>query len=304
MRILYFFSLSVVTYVPAYAATLFAPGVTKESGWYDTNKAFTAEDSQLCWAATATNVVTWWMDNYERGGGDLSEISARNTYSVFRNFQINFYNTGYDNGAGVNWYFTGKFSTGTEPEELEVSNSGGYLSEIEGVGGRNSWGLINGSFKYRGNQETGTVFMNDMSGSYYSDQPLYSHESFSETILGQLALGASMLSVHKVSGISTSGHSITLWGCEYDETTELITKIYVTDSDDYYEGLKEYSVSALTNGKNGVMMDNYWYDNSQSGVITASVMLYSPYIIPEPSSFGLLAGTVAFVVGVFRRRRR
>lgn len=295
-----------LTCVPAYSATLFAPGVTKESGWYDTNKAFTSEDSQLCWAATATNVVTWWMDNYERGGGDLSGIPARTTSQVFQNFQTNFYNTGYDNGAGVNWYFTGKFSTGTEPAELEVPNSGGYLSGLDGVGGRKSWELINGDFKYMGVAETGRVFLNNMSGNYYSDQPLYSLESFSETILAQLAQGASMLSLHKVSGISHSGHSITLWGCDYDEATKLVTKIYVTDSDDYYDGLKEYSISSApaSGDRRGVMMDDYWYGDSLSGVINDSVMLYSPYIIPEPSLFGLFTGMLAFVFVGARRRKR
>ncbi|MBQ7332058.1 MAG: IdeS/Mac family cysteine endopeptidase, partial [Opitutales bacterium] len=286
------------------ATTLFAPGVTKESGWYDTNKAFTTEDSQLCWAATATNVITWWMDNYERGGGDLSGISARNTQQVFQNFQTNFHNVGYDNGAGVNWYFTGKFSSGTEPEELQVSNSGGYLSKLEGVGGRNAWSLINGDFKYTGVAETGRIFLNNMTGSYYPNEPLYSHKSFSESILNQLAFGVSMLSVHKLNGNSHSGHSITLWGCDYDETTKLVTKIYVTDSDDRRNELREYTISVPTNGKTGVIMDNYWYDSTLYGPITDSVMLYSPYIIPEPSAFGLLAGMVALAFVASRRRKR
>ena len=290
--------------VPASATTLFAPGVTKESGWYDTNKAFTTEDSQLCWAATATNVITWWMDNYERGGGDLSGISARNTQQVFQNFQTNFHNVGYDNGAGVNWYFTGKFSSGTEPEELQVSNSGGYLSKLEGVGGRNAWSLINGDFKYTGVAETGRIFLNNMTGSYYPNEPLYSHKSFSESILNQLAFGVSMLSVHKLNGNSHSGHSITLWGCDYDETTKLVTKIYVTDSDDRRNELREYTISVPTNGKTGVIMDNYWYDSTLYGPITDSVMLYSPYIIPEPSAFGLLAGMVALAFVASRRRKR
>ena len=30
-------------------ATLFAPGVTKNSGWYDTNKYWDGLDGRLCW---------------------------------------------------------------------------------------------------------------------------------------------------------------------------------------------------------------------------------------------------------------
>ncbi|MBP3302456.1 MAG: IdeS/Mac family cysteine endopeptidase [Opitutales bacterium] len=84
-----FFS-CVVICTSASAATLFAPGVTKESGWYDTNKAFTNEDSQLCWAATATNVITWWMDNYERGGGIYPEFRQEVRTRFFKIFKLIF----------------------------------------------------------------------------------------------------------------------------------------------------------------------------------------------------------------------
>ena len=68
-------SLIAASALPAAAVTtIFAPGVTKESGWYDTNKAFTNQDSQLCWAATATNIVAWWLDTYQRKGGDLIKV--------------------------------------------------------------------------------------------------------------------------------------------------------------------------------------------------------------------------------------
>ena len=293
-------SLIAASALPAAAVTtIFAPGVTKESGWYDTNKAFTNQDSQLCWAATATNIVAWWLDTYQRKGGDLSGVE-RNTAQIFQTFQNNWENVGYSNMDGVGWYFTGKFSSGREPDELEVSNSGGYLAHLDGIG-RVPWGLINGDFKYRGNEETGEIFLNDMSGSYYENDPLYSLKSFSETIIAQLSRGASMLSVHKVSGISISGHSITLWGCDYDEALGLVTKIYVTDSDDRHVGLREYKIGLPPSG-NGVLMEDYWYDSSLYGRITSSTMMYSAYI-PEPSAFGLLAGVLAFGLGVSRRRR-
>ena len=294
--------------VPVSAAELFAPGVTKDSGWYDTNKVFDSQDSNLCWAATAANVIAWWMDNYENGGGDLSKISDRSNNQIFQKFKENWNNVGYNNVDGVCWYFTGKFSTGTEPEELKNSSTGGYLSDIEGVGGRNPWNIMNGDFKYWGSEITGQTFVNDMSGSYFSDQPLYSYESFSQTILSQLSQGVSMLSVHKINTtVGSSGHSITLWGCEYDEETNLVTKIYVTDSDDASrsqgnDGLKEYRIIRATSGT-GVMMSDYWYGNEQYGRITSSAMMYATYI-PEPSAFGLIAGVMSIVSVVSRRRRK
>ena len=32
--------------------------------------------------------------------------------------------------------------------------------------------------------------------------------------------------------LASSHHSTTLWGCEYDNATGLVTKIWITDSDD------------------------------------------------------------------------
>ncbi|MBR6797434.1 MAG: IdeS/Mac family cysteine endopeptidase [Opitutales bacterium] len=44
--------------------TIFAPGVTLESGWYDVNKKSTEQrpqkDFSYCWAATASNLIRWW----------------------------------------------------------------------------------------------------------------------------------------------------------------------------------------------------------------------------------------------------
>lgn len=290
--------------VPALSAELFAPGVTKDSGWYDTNKVFDSQDYNLCWAATDANVIKWWLDSYERGGGDLSNITEKTAKEIFQNFKDNWNNVGYNNVEGLNWYFTGKFSSGSvKPSELKNANTGGYLADLDGVGGRNAWGLINGDFQKKGVQETGKVFISDMTGNYYPGEPLYTHEDFSQTILEQLTYGASMLSVHKVhSTVSSSGHSITLWGCEYDEVTNLVTKIYVTDSDDKYDGLKSYTITKPPSG-NGVMMDNYWYSNDQYGRITASSMLYAAYI-PEPSAFGMIAGIISLVFVVSRRRRK
>ena len=297
-------SLIAASALPAAAVTtIFAPGVTKESGWYDTNKAFTADDYYLCWAASATNLIAWWLDGYERSGGDVSQITARTKEQIFQNFKSNWISDagGYDGKNGINWYFTGKFSSGAAPSNLKNKDSGGYLSELEGVGGRNAWNIINQDFKYWGVQETGKVFLNDETDYFVDGGSLNTYENFSKMILEQLEQGATMLSVHRLTTGSASGHAITLWGCEYDETLGLVTKLYVTDSDDHYDGLKEYDLTANSGGI-GVVMQNFWYANERYGRITSSTMMYSAYI-PEPSAFGLLAGVLAFGLGVSRRRR-
>lgn len=55
------------------------------------------------------------------------------------------------------------------------------------------------------------------------------------------------LGIFRTSGL---GHSITLWGIEYDSATQTISKLYVTDSDDYGTGLFALNCSK---GDDGLM---------------------------------------------------
>ena len=37
-------------------------GVSSERGWYDANKTLAPGDDNLCWAASASNILNWWED--------------------------------------------------------------------------------------------------------------------------------------------------------------------------------------------------------------------------------------------------
>ena len=50
------------------------------------------------------------------------------------------------------------------------------------------------------------------------------------------------------TGVNFSGaHAVTVWGYEIDNATGLLTKLYMTDSDDRATELKEYIVEAVDN---------------------------------------------------------
>lgn len=45
--------------------TLWLPGVSETSGWTDYNKTKAdTEDDNLCWAASGSNVINWWQNQY------------------------------------------------------------------------------------------------------------------------------------------------------------------------------------------------------------------------------------------------
>lgn len=251
--------------------TLFAPGVSEETGWYDTNKSW-SNDTSLCWAASATNVITWWLDRYKEGGGDVSGLEVRSE-KIFQTFINNWKNEGYDEKDGVCWYFTGKFSAGNEPSNLKNPNSGGFLKHLPGIGSK-AWNLLTfGDFSIYGNMDTGRPFFDYQMGSYYSDQPLYSLESFSRTIIRQLHTGVVML---KTTGIGIRGeHAITLWGCDYDGQTGLVSHVYITDSDDRRTELRRLEIRPAGSGR-GVEMQNYYVGNDRFGGLADAILLFPP----------------------------
>ena len=57
----------------SHAAEVWAPGVSWEGGWYDFNKyakggnsngtsGYLKDDSLMCWAVSAANVIAWWQE--------------------------------------------------------------------------------------------------------------------------------------------------------------------------------------------------------------------------------------------------
>lgn len=251
--------------------TLYAPGVSQDAGWYDTNKSWT-NDVFLCWAASSTNAISWWLDRYREGGGDVSGLEV-NSDKIFQTFISNWKNEGYDEKDGVCWYFTGKFSAGGSPANLKNPNSGGFLKNLPGIGSH-AWCLLDSSdFSIYGNPDNNRPFFDYQMGSYFPDQPLYSLESFSRTIIRQLRTGMVLL---KVTGIGMRGeHAITLWGCDYDGQTGLVSHVYITDSDDYRHGLRRMEIRPSPSGR-GVEMQNYYVGSDKFGGLADAILLFPP----------------------------
>lgn len=207
------------------AGTLFAYGVSRESGWYDVNKKGDGRgsDGLMCWAAAASTALQWWQDVYTKSGYQLPDgvangVGVEYELRIFELFKSNWDNLGATSSIGCHWYFTGENKgINAVGYARPKPNSGGYLRQVY----ERIIGLWGNDFS----EETKGYRTWD-TGS--ADQSKPAIEVFSRLILKALQEGVVLLDVNP--GYS-GAHAITLWGCEYNEQG-IITKMYITDSDD------------------------------------------------------------------------
>ena len=228
---------------------LFAKGVTLTSGWYDVNKIDYTTDINMCWAATSSNIIQWWQDRYMAAGNELPEgaISGKGT-SSYELALMDMYKEQWDNtrGAdashGITWYFEGRniqqyASTGSCAQPLS-GNDGGYFANI--------WNEIlpHVYHDYSYVIVPGTIEFNNLITREYNGYNEWGNGSglsnperlarFSELLIEFMGRGTCGLGVSV--GLGGGLHSITLWGCEYDNATGIVTKIWIADSDDIKSG--------------------------------------------------------------------
>lgn len=206
-------------------------------GWYDCNKSHEnyEDDSQMCWAASASNVVSWWMylnkeylaaydkdygssvttgsgtfkrpsydfkPLYPNGVGDWDgslpepDYVTVNRSEVFQFFKDHFPNFGNDDPKGVEWFFTGAYLGG------DINGFKGFLSEVF----------------TRNNALTARSPHNPDRGQF--------NAFVTDALLNKRAIG---LNVFDVAGPKTGNHAMTAWGVEYDEAGD-IAYIYYCDN--------------------------------------------------------------------------
>lgn len=181
-------------------------------GWYDCNKIYPnglnygpildglsgTPDVNLCWAATAANMIHWWLDVNKDNIARYAKYNGPKEYKdsfhseVFDLFKKNFDDKGYDVNAVLNWFFTGRrIAIGSRP------SSAGYFKDVLGEGT-----IASELFAVDGGR-------------------------FTQVVKDALAAGKVIGFNHTFKNGSL--HAINLWGATFDDSGE-ITHIYVTDS--------------------------------------------------------------------------
>lgn len=263
------------------AAEVWAPGVSRESGWVDFNKENSSgifSDMAMCWAASASNVITWWQ---AQNTGKLSDLTlpTETAWDVFRTV---YKDIGTTPNYGYNWWINGvsdydetKMDTDTDVETKESASwyLGGFLKDVYDT------------------SEYAIRIASGNSNSY----------DFSRTIVEALRNGYA-LSISAYDG--GSAHAYTLWGVAYDETDAglVLTKAYITNSDDKKTALLERDIIfKATDGAHSVsFVDETVPDTALAWQYLDGMRTIA---IPEPSAFGLIAATIALSCVASRRRK-
>ena len=253
---------------------VFADGVSISSGWYDVNKLTKGgADVNMCWAAASANIIQWWQDRYVELGHTLPSTAitgaGTKTYDGTKyNLAImEAYRDLWDNSRGgsvshgVTWYFEGRnimkeASAGTHAQPLNA-NTGGYYS--------NDWNSILPNI-YHGYDYVivpGILEYKDMISGEFNNYSIWgsgsglsgnaSLKKFSDLVVEFIDRGVTSLTVALAANLGSIHHATTLWGYEIDNATGIITKVWLTDSDDIHQNgesgnptqqmLREYAVS-------------------------------------------------------------
>lgn len=193
-------------------------------GWIDCNKVGTGDnglsDYNLCWAASASSLLHWWMNQnqeyieryrkiVEARGETFNVPSAKfpsDNYlagrqkqksDILQHFTEAFRDEGGFGGQGINWFISGTTVTATPMRDKNASC--GFFKEVFPPSkplGESSGGL--------------------------------SKEIFNETVKDALNNGKGLgFSVN----LTTGGHAMTIWGVEFDEEGT-VTAIYYADNND------------------------------------------------------------------------
>ena len=234
---------------------VFAKGVTRTSGWYDVNKVGNGTvngDINMCWAASAANILQWWQDRYVEAGNTLPEGCPDGPGTTYELEIMEIFHDEWNNEKGGHffhaapWYFEGKNVCEGWTSQAQPLTGGGFF--------KNEWNNISQNL-YMGYQYGYTQDYNNYYnwGSGTGLDATGRLKAFSDFVISFIEKGMTSLVIAQRENLGGTHHSVTLWGYEKDDATGLITKIYITDSDDSTQWpreakLHEYTVSSASNG--------------------------------------------------------
>ncbi|MBQ3233515.1 MAG: IdeS/Mac family cysteine endopeptidase [Alistipes sp.] len=250
---------------------VFADGVTLTSGWYDVNKKAQGDngDINMCWAATSSNMIQWFQDRYKATGKTLPAgavdgpgVTTYTNYGPYELELMNVFLTQWDNSRGghmeqaIPWYFEGVLNGGeyASPGSQAVPlTDGGFWKSI--------WSDVKANM-YCGYDST--VGYTTCYNNYYqwgNGTDLLGAERlayFTDLVVTAFEHGMAGLTISLSANLSSVHHATTLWGYEIDNATGLLTRVWITDSDDIMTEpktplLNEYNVS-VDDGKSNIKL--------------------------------------------------
>lgn len=239
---------------------VFVEGVSREQGWYDVNKVGRGEngDINMCWAASAANIIEWWQDRYVSKGGVLPEGAIKGPGKNYELALMELFHTQWNNEKGghvveaIPWYFEGvnygeHATAGSQAYPLEGSDGGFY---------KHIWHIIYPHLYHDYSYMFGwyeNLYVGDFNNySLWGDGSELRGEErlryFTQLVVDFIDRGIASLTISLASNLRTLHHATTIWGYEIDNASGLLTRLWITDSDDLETEpkaplLNEYEVS-------------------------------------------------------------
>lgn len=261
---------------------VFAEGVTLTSGWYDVNKVGQGDngDINMCWAAACSNMIQWFQDRYKAAGNTLppsavdgpGKTPTGGMGHIYELALMEMFWNEWDNSRGghiheaLTWYFEGHLNGGeyaSAGSQATPKSDGGYWKSIwEDVEKSVYTGyeniIVAGVIEY---SETYTTSWNNyyLWGNGTNLEGVERLAKLSELIVEAFDHGMASLTINLSENMNSVSHAVTLWGYEIDNATGLVTRLWITDSDDLINSgykeplLNEYSVS-IGEGKTHVKL--------------------------------------------------
>lgn len=246
---------------------VFADGVSREAGWYDVNKVGQGDvngDINMCWAASASNMIQWFQDRYVAMGNTLpaTAVSGPDPDGIYELALMKMYHDEWDNSLGghveqaISWYFEGTLLGGeyaSAGSQAVPKTEGGYWKSI--------WNDEVYPYLYQGYEciivpevieyhNTYTTCFNNyyIWGNGTGFMGTERLKIFSELVVDCFRHGMASMTISLNPNFISLSHASTLWGYEIDNATGLLTRVWITDSDDLTtepkdKKLNEYSVS-------------------------------------------------------------
>lgn len=173
-------------------------------GWYDCNKVYPIYppqgDSEMCWAAAASNMIYWWLEQNVAYVDRFAYTGPREYLNawqceVFEHYKKAFPNEGRQVYDALDWFFTGRPAEGAKPDVEQ-----GFFKAV------------------LGDQVNVASYVPVTKGGIFT-------ETLKQAFRSRQAIECNLL--YKGGYL----HAINIWGAKFDEKGE-VTHIYITDNND------------------------------------------------------------------------
>lgn len=187
-------------------------------GWFDAEKERgTRDDNYLCWAAASSNLVAWWQEQQ-----DYQIEAPKDLPTIWDEYRDTFANVGGHAELGLHWWLDGTYGNARLRNPMQDSGGGYYSKSLVTDLGYNP-------------------VVRDVDLKVFKLDELQNAKEFSRTLVSYISNGYGVELTWGFDG-SSDGHSVTLWGVDYDDSKQVITNLYLSDSDHDPTTLKQVPV--------------------------------------------------------------